>query len=310
MTSKRKQRILDKKKNREEPRVKTDSNLIKTEKDKLNSLDRGSLKSSLTGLGAIITPLIIAKINDSIDVENTVMGMIDQYQNECPTTAELEPVLNQLNGLKSKLNSVSAVTKQVDTMISPLRTILNITNVSISIIENLPIPTSVPPGIGIPVNVPVKFADTLRILKELVKGTSGEITNINQLSNSMSGFVTKPTLAINLLSSVLEQCVIKNTNLTDEQKVNLVKSIQKNEDKSLDIGQKQSKQEYKGYTYEIQSRIIDNLPIPQRRIKATSGNDSIYGEWSYSATTDIMVKELKFAIDSKGKSPNYYFSKT
>ena len=74
-----------------------------------------------------------------------------------------------VKGLNKALKTIETSTKVVNTGL----TAIDILNLAFQIIKNIPIPTSVPPGVGIPINVITKISETIakteRILKLLQK---------------------------------------------------------------------------------------------------------------------------------------------
>ena len=87
----------------------------------------------------------------------------------CPTT-------NQLNRLKNKSESLNSSVSKINRRLDKFRKIpkklkgpVKALKVVIKVIKALPIPQSVPPGFGLPINLTVKYSDTLVLLQEFIQ---------------------------------------------------------------------------------------------------------------------------------------------
>jgi hypothetical protein len=118
----------------------------------------------------------------------------------CPPKEEMDKLIATKNKLVKKLNDTLTIITQTTDALAISEKILAITSPTIKIIRQLPTPTSVPPGVGIPLNVINKIRDTLKFLDSLVEKLL---------------YVNSTTLAIlSLLRSVLSQ-VVDFLNLLD-----------------------------------------------------------------------------------------------
>lgn len=146
----------------------------------------------------------IAKIVGKIegDVSGKVIAKANEIQTKfrtegCPT--DVDRIANQVNGLSNASQSINNRLSRFKSLPGKLKPPLNGLKAAIKIILTIPIPQSVPPGFGIPVNITTKFADILNLLKEFVKQIGDDVQALEfilQTSDSQLSSVN------NLLSRV------------------------------------------------------------------------------------------------------------
>ena len=161
--------------------------------------------------------------------------------------------------------------------------------------RQLPTPTSVPPGVGIPLNVINKIRDTLKFLDSLVEKLL---------------YVNSTTLAIlSLLRSVLSQ-VVDFLNLLDlliqfcnESDPNPERTQSQISNELIALTNEQSQQlspvvtNVNGFTMGVETEVTDK-PLKRRRAIATNkqGVVMLKGEFSFSSIDQILIDELVFYI--------------
>lgn len=147
-----------------------------------------------SGLGGSVAK-IVGKMQGQVmsKVLDTSTNITNKLNREgCPTgneTQRLRAKLDQANkalaGVQSRLGKFKALPGKLKAPLSGLEAALKV-------IKLIPIPQSVPPGFGIPVNISMKFADILHLLKELIK-------QIDELIQSIEAVLETPTSALSSL---------------------------------------------------------------------------------------------------------------
>jgi len=114
----------------------------------------------------------------------------------CPTT-------NQLNRLKNKSESLNSSVSKINRRLDKFRKIpkklkgpVKALKVVIKVIKALPIPQSVPPGFGLPINLTVKYSDTLVLLQEFIQ-------QIDEIIVSIETALEVPSSSLNGINSIL-----------------------------------------------------------------------------------------------------------
>jgi len=102
---------------------------------------------------------------------------------------KIDRILSQTSAMEAKVAKFRAIPASLRPPISGLKAAL-------ALILTLPIPQSVPPGFGLPINITTKYADILHLLKELIKQTETSI-------NTIEIVVKTPSLNLKTLTSIL-----------------------------------------------------------------------------------------------------------
>lgn len=97
----------------------------------------------------------------------------------CPSEKELRRLRSKKDSLDNKLASIDKRLSRIRKLPRKLKRPVKGLKRALKIILSLPIPQSVPPGFGIPVNVTTKFADIMHLVKEFIKQISDDIDAIN-----------------------------------------------------------------------------------------------------------------------------------
>jgi hypothetical protein len=213
----------------------------------------------------------------------------------CPPKEEMDKLIATKNKLVKKLNDTLKIITQTTDALAISEKILAIASPTIKIIRQLPTPTSVPPGVGIPLNVINKIRDTLKFLDSLVEKLL---------------YVNSTTLAIlSLLRSVLSQ-VVDFLNLLDlliqfcnESDPNPERTQSQISNELIALTNEQSQQlspvvtNVNGFTMGVETEVTDK-PLKRRRAIATNkqGIVMLKGEFSFSSIDQILIDELVFYI--------------
>ena len=103
-----------------------------------------------------------------------------QNQTTCPTQAELTKIISRKNKLIKQLNNLLKVINSTEKFINLNKKFIDTISKTISglNIASLGLPSSIPPGIGIPVGIINTSGDIINLLKDKIKGEQGKIDNL------------------------------------------------------------------------------------------------------------------------------------
>ncbi len=269
-------------------------------------------------LGTVIAGLVRNAARSLVNFELAVDPLIERLQQSCPPKTELEVIIRQKNSITTALTQTQTA---LNTMVQTGQTvngIINVTDVAVRIIKNLPLPTSVPPGVGIPISVINRFTDTLIKLSDLIKTNKGIVASIAPAVQSLNGDIQTILGKLAQLDVLLAGCLEQATvGLTDEQKEDYFTSLGINlntlnttSDPQVNLVGGQALEDslapnsndpliYKDFKLVLDNDKENKLSFPRRRIVATRITDGvqIVGDYSFSASTQILVDEVKFQID-------------
>ena len=269
-------------------------------------------------LGTIIAGLVKNAARSLVNFELAVDPILERLQQACPPKAELEAIIKQKNSITTALTQVqTALTTMVQTG-QTVTGIINVADIAVRVIKNLPLPTAVPPGVGIPINVINRFTDTLIKLSDLIKVSKGVVSSIAPAVQSLNNDIQTILSALARLDVLLVGCLEADTvGLTDEEKEDYFTSLGINLN-TLDttsypqvnlVGGQALEDSlapnsndpliYKDFKLIIDNDKENTLSFPRRRIVATRVTDAvqIVGDYSFSSSTQILVDEIKFKID-------------
>jgi len=268
--------------------------------------------------GAIIQGLIKNAVKSAVNFEVAVDPLIAQLQQSCPPKAELDRILQQKNQLSQALTQVQTTLTTITDTSNTINGVLTGVNTAVTIIKTLPIPSSVPPGVGIPLNVINGFSSALDALGILIKEGQGTVSQIIPAIRIITNNIATIQDKLSQLDSLLVRCLEEQTvSLTNEEKEADVNSLGINLSSPSTTGDGTQNEEtledrlsanalnpyiYKGYTIVLDSNANNKFSFPERRALATNSEGTkIVGPWSYSASTQVLIDGIKFEIDKQEK---------
>jgi hypothetical protein len=166
-------------------------------------------ESGMAGGLAVIIGKIQGKI--SAQVMDGMADIVNQLQAPvCPSDSRLNQLDNKRNKLNNQLQSAGNALNRFRRIPGTLKPPLGGLKAAIRILLAIPIPQSVPPGFGIPVNITNKFGDIIVLLKEIV-------AQIGELIAAIEAALEVPSGALNALNAVaarvdapLKSCRVQN----------------------------------------------------------------------------------------------------
>lgn len=178
--------IKDKIKKRKETRAKL-KNRTRSEKNKARKEQtKAVLQNTKKTLGPILTLLITNKVAEIVSQNDKIQKLINDT-NAIITEANAsgDPLklsnakLARDNAIKVINDNIAKIQKVAET-INKISVYINIFSLIVTIISSIPIPTAVPPGIGVPINLIMKLVKildkanrTLLMLSSLIPVTLG-----------------------------------------------------------------------------------------------------------------------------------------
>jgi hypothetical protein len=269
-------------------------------------------------LGIVIAGLVRNAARSLVNFELAIDPLIERLQQSCPPKVELEIIISQKNSIATALTQTQTALNTMVLTGQTITGIINVTDIALRVIKNLPLPTSVPPGVGIPISIINRFTDTLIKLSDLIKTNRGIVASIAPAVQSLNGDIQTILGKLAQLDTLLAGCLEQATiGLTDDEKedyftrlgINL-NTLDTTSDPQVNLVGGQALEDslapnsndpliYKGFKLIIDNDKENKLSFPRRRIVATSiaNGVQIVGDYSFSSSTQILVDEVKFQID-------------
>ncbi len=275
-------------------------------------------------------------IKNTAKFELAVDDLIEKFNLSCPPKDQLLKIVEQKNQIQSALQNVLGEFSKVDKTVKTTETIVTTVEAAVRVIKAIPVPTSVPPGIGIPINVITLLADSLDTLGDLVKGAKGSLKIVPTVSKSVTESAQIILDKLTELDGKLNICIEELAEgMNDQEKSELLNEIGNvaaasglSTNVNLNVANEEElvKRLQPGATnrflYQktgfpnpdwlltIEYNNKNEFTFPQRRIRAENINKfdgnpykgvvvyNIYGKkYSYSTSVEVLVDEVKFVIE-------------
>jgi len=243
--------------------------------------------------------------------------------------ANLNAAVVQKNALQSGLTTITTPLTTLETLSDTIGGIITGVKTSVTVIKTLPIPSSVPPGIGIPLNVINGFSSALDTLKITLDKFGGPLKIIPSSINQINAILIPIVNKLNSLNEIFDKLyqiiafirLLLSAPITQSDIDNALQDISTKLQQSLEITVGSSTTldpnsnnplSYKGFKLTIEFDPDNTLSIPARRIKAENssgvklysappdqgaGEVNTSSKYSFSSSTEVLISEVKFNID-------------
>lgn len=248
------------------------------------------------------------------ELEARILGEItkiqDKFINECPDS---DAILETIEIQNKLLNSVNLFYKRIQKyrpFVSKLEAPLTIARNAVLLLKSLPLPSSVPPGVGIPVGVLNTFSDSLAFITRTINSIDSDVSSANDLLDSTISSLDNARDNLKSVSLKMETCV--GALEDSEIKTKLLNKIQPaintgTEGIPLDSkGNLDTRYEYRSSSGKDYTLLILNDPsfeinVPRRVAVAKNRNGVVVirGDSSFSSDTQVLLDELKFKIENQ-----------
>jgi hypothetical protein len=237
----------------------------------------------------LIAKFGITKVSKLIENNKTKAEDIKD-QITCPTPSELSQIISRKNKTVKQLNNTLKIIDTTTKALDITGGVITSLEIAFNILKNLPIPSAVPPGIGLPINAILAVQDGKDTIGKII--TSLKTTNAGLLVVLvlLRQVLTQAVQYLNLLDSLIQHCAPDSsqeqlagelTALTVQQANQLTPVITI----------------VNGFTMGVETEVTDK-PLKRRRAIATNKNGVVVlqGEWSFSSIDQILIDELVFYI--------------
>jgi len=158
-----------------------------------------------------------------------------------------------------------------------------------------PIPSSVPPGVGVPLGTITTISDKTRKLQDIIDSSLSIVSVLSSVVSKLIDDLEYQESRLNQVGNILEQ------NL-DNLSINDLNDLLLSSSQGLGY---LSGYDYKGFKFFIKEENNPNFVVKgNKRRYATAvnkdGNDILQSSSSFTLEPDVLIEELKLQIDQKG----------
>lgn len=279
----------------------------------------------MAGLGGIVSLLVKNAVKSSVKFELAIDPIIARFEGQCPPKSELDRIIQQKNQLSQAVTQIETSLTSLSSTGSTIDGIVTGVTIGVNVLKALPIPSSVPPGVGIPLNVINGFSSTLDTLGILLKEFGGVTSQIAPSLQIITGTLSTVNAKLATLDRLLVRCLEAETEgMTDLEKEEFFQSLGidlsspdttggsnnpnngaegENTDVNETLESRLSPNSnnpivYKGFTIILDNDAGNQFSFPRRRAIGTNKEGvKIVTPFSFSSSTQVLIDAIKFQID-------------
>jgi hypothetical protein len=232
-------------------------------------------------LAPIIALQIAGKLASILSQRGKLEVLVDQvnaYIDQANTPETIVIATNLRNNTITLINNSIGKLSSLQKIISQISTYITIFSLIVAVLSAIPIPTAVPPGIGIPVNLIIRIVKTLERANKLILALNVVLAISSVV---LENEIAKLNDLIDRIKDISQLLDIKtSTNLNQQQLTDLTSSIFNNVDQF---------EEYKGFKFKIKEE--------QNKAFVVKGNIRHYAVAVNRDGTEVLRSELSFTLD-------------
>ncbi len=271
-------------------------NALKPTKSGLKKLMKKFIKlikeRLLPYLLAILPPYLIGRL---IDILAGKMSLEDA-QSPCPAPEQVAKDKEKRNKIVRQLNQIYTVVNTALKIVGVLGGLAAVIKAAASIIRAIPLPTAVPPGVGFPTSVILKFQQLINKLEVLAEKVFTRSLGISSVLLVLSALLLQVLQILKIIDAQLERC-------SDNEGLEEIAFDDLSEDSEEEIRD----QLVNGFKLGIEiDKKVKVGSLFRRYATATNpqGVVILKGEPSFSASSEILKDELAFYIRSNNLKAN------
>jgi hypothetical protein len=282
-------------------KIKEKFNLRKLKKNKRKSKNKAErakarrdlrkkvYKNAKKTLAPIIALEIANKLSSILSQRSKLEELVDQVNTYIDTanTPETTAIATNLrNNTIALINNSISKLQNLQNTLNQINTYIAIFGAIVAVLSAIPIPTAVPPGIGVPVNLITRIVQTLE--------------KANKLVISLNVILAIATISLENEVEKLNELILKlkNVNLTgldSQQLADLTASIYNNTDQFPP---------YKGFKFKIKEEQNQAFVVKgNKRHYAVATNrdgvETLKSEYSFTLDPNDLIDQLKLVIDQR-----------
>jgi hypothetical protein len=277
------------KKKRKEKRNKVQAKNKARQSESKRNLSKAVMKNAAKTLAPIIALQITNQFSSVISQRSKLEELVDQvnaYIDTANTPETTTIATNLRNNTITLINSSIGKLQNLQNTLNQINTYLAIFNAIVTVLSAIPIPTSVPPGVGIPVSIIIRIAKSIEKANKL----------ISALNIVLAIAVILLESEVNKLNELILK--LKNINLdglNSQQLSDLTSSIYNNVDQYPP---------YKGFKFKIKEEQNQEFVVKgnKRRYAVATDRDGVEilkSDLSFTLDPNDLIDQLKLVIDQR-----------
>ena len=265
-------------------------------------------------LAGFISKIVQSITRTTFQFNKTLDVLIDRFKGGCPTTKELESLVQQKNQINGALNQINQKIATLNKVAQGSEVAVEALKAGKTVIKQLPIPSSVPPGVGLPLSVTNNLADSLDNLGTLIDKEEASLESIPEALELISNDVGEVITKLNEFDVVLNDCIEKDPNITSDNLNATTFELEGvlSEAELENILNTPPGLLYGDYYLRLSfpptdTSLIKKQIIAQNKESVVDGEfynenaqvEELLGDESFSSSNTVLVDEMKWLIDTK-----------
>jgi hypothetical protein len=261
---------------------------VKARRDLTKKVIKNAAKTLVPVIALQLTNKFASVLSQRAKLEQLV-DQVNAYIDQANTPDTIQIATNLRNNTISLINNSIKKLQNIQDIIKKLDIYISIFTAVVAILSAIPIPTAVPPGVGIPVSL------IMRIVKALDKA-SKLIISLNVISVIAITILENEIIKLNELILKLKPIDNKATDLLDSQQLSdLSNSI---------VGSNNQFPSYKGFNFKIKEEQNQAFVVKGNKRHYAVAIDRynveiVKSDYSFTQDPNDLIEQLKLTIDQQ-----------
>jgi len=271
-------------------------------------------KSNLPLFVSLILGKIQAFIISYVNAE--INKLIQQLLNQCPPPPTLKAITKKVTTLKDVMNKYDKQVEKVEKIPATLEPAIIAGTVIVEILSHMPIPSAVPPGVGVPLGIIQTQSNLLVFTRNMVNALGDDVISINKQVGQVKGIFNPVKLRLQVIESLCARCA-ENPNLSEDDINELLNASGANVNGGSDTIDREGEQYTASsngntYTLLVIQENQEGFGVPRRRAIAKDfrGIVVLKGPLSFAGDTKVLLDELKFRLEQLYSAPTSNLQET
>lgn len=254
---------------------------------------QNQLDEQIITLKETLIPVIIGLVAEfGISKATELIGQKLDDLKTCPNQNNLNKIIKRKNKLVKQLNNILKLIETTLKVAGITQGVIIASEVIFNILKNLPLPTSVPPGVGLPTNVLLGIQDNKGKIQKTIDLSKAINTSVLSILVIIRQNLILATNLLSMLDGLIQDCY-------PEAEASDISS------ELLELTKQQSQQQspvvtnVNGFEMGVETEKTTSTLKRRRAIARNKGGVvMLKGEWSFSSIDQILIDELTFYIQT------------
>ena len=279
-----------------ESAYKTAQDTIESKQNDIRNGNRIKISaSSVITLVGVLADYLLGTVSIGNKKIEKLVDQVNLFIKNIKTEKDIQKARLYVNKAKLIINVNRQRLETIQTILSILEILIPLLDIILSLFKSNPVPSSVPPGVGVPLGTIATIDDKTRKLQNIIDSSLSIVSVLSSVVSKLIDDLDYQESRLNQVGNILEQN-LDNLSISDLNDL-LLSSFQ-------GLGYL-SGYDYKGFRFFIKEENNPNFVVKgNKRRYATAvnkdGNDVLQSSSSFTLEPDVLVEELKLQIDQKG----------